>query len=408
MFRPLAYTKTFALIAVAGLAVTLVPALCTIFIRGRLRSELENPLIRSVIEVYRPVLSYLMDRPVALVWVLGITFLLGLAPLGNRPIFLATLFLAMVATAILPKRRLTALVAPASLLVVALVADQTMTPLGREFITAGEARAGRRIHRADVGNEIGVISKRDHLVLCRFPEVDMVVGKAGRAETPTDPAPMDMIETMVNFRPRELWPRRKLKTADAKIQARAVCDALVVRSVIAAPNTAAERDALVDQAVASALPLFDAVSREYAYHRNQDMTRGTQGISPTSMNPSEPEEARVVVPWREHIARLDLELITRSAPIFTRLALEQLLERATIIDKSVSEFREAYARVRAANLETALRPHQPAPGGPSSSRDDRQVGVDPARRAQPTLPCNSRLGSRAASAGRFVEIVVTS
>ncbi len=57
------------------------------------------------------------------------------------------------------------------------------------------------------------------MVLCRFPEVDMVVGKAGRAETPTDPAPMDMIETMVNFRPRELWPRRKLRVAEARFRA---------------------------------------------------------------------------------------------------------------------------------------------------------------------------------------------
>ena len=64
--------------------------------------------------------------------------------------------------------------------------------------------------------------KARDMVLCRFPEVDMVVGKAGRAETPTDPAPMDMIETMVNFRPREFWPRRKLRAADAEIQGRAV------------------------------------------------------------------------------------------------------------------------------------------------------------------------------------------
>ncbi len=80
MFRPLAYTKTLALVSAALLAITLVPALCTILIRGRLRSEQENPLIRSVIEVYRPVLSYLMDRPTALAWVLGFTFLLGFAP----------------------------------------------------------------------------------------------------------------------------------------------------------------------------------------------------------------------------------------------------------------------------------------------------------------------------------------
>ncbi len=54
--------------SVAVLAITLVPALCTLFIRGRLRSERENPLVRGVIEVYRPVLSYLMDRPAALAW----------------------------------------------------------------------------------------------------------------------------------------------------------------------------------------------------------------------------------------------------------------------------------------------------------------------------------------------------
>ena len=134
MFHPLAYTKTFALVAVAGLAITLVPALCTVVIRGRLRSEMENPLIRSVIEVYRPVLSYLMDRPAALAWVLGGTFLFG-TPLGARPAFLATLFTAIVATALLSQRWLTAVAGVASLLIVALVADQTMPLLAREFMT---------------------------------------------------------------------------------------------------------------------------------------------------------------------------------------------------------------------------------------------------------------------------------
>ena len=65
------------------------------------------------------------------------------------------------------------------------------------------------VPRASVTQSADDLKARD-MVLCRFPEVDMVVGKAGRAETPTDPAPMDMIETMVNFRPREFWPRRKL------------------------------------------------------------------------------------------------------------------------------------------------------------------------------------------------------
>ena len=130
MFHPMAYTKTFALGAVAVLAITLVPALCTIFIRGKLRSELDNPLIRGVIEVYRPVLSYLIDQPAALAWVLGVTFLLGFVPLGSRPATLATLFLAMASTALLAKRSIWAVVLPMSLVTVALVADQSMKPLG--------------------------------------------------------------------------------------------------------------------------------------------------------------------------------------------------------------------------------------------------------------------------------------
>src|SRR5262249_19500206 len=81
MFRPLAFTKSFALAAVAVLAVTLVPALCTVFIRGRLRRETDSWLVRGVVQVYRPVLDYFLDRPAGLVWLVAVTFLAGLAPL---------------------------------------------------------------------------------------------------------------------------------------------------------------------------------------------------------------------------------------------------------------------------------------------------------------------------------------
>ena len=73
MFRPLAFTKTFALASVSILAITLVPALCTIFIRGRLRREEASPLVRGVIEVYRPALAYSLRAPGVLTWVLGVT-----------------------------------------------------------------------------------------------------------------------------------------------------------------------------------------------------------------------------------------------------------------------------------------------------------------------------------------------
>jgi len=85
MFRPLAVTKSLALLAVAVLAITLVPALCSLLIRGRLRGELASPIVRGVVEVYRPVLGYLMNRPAALAWVIGLTFVVGLTPVGSRP-----------------------------------------------------------------------------------------------------------------------------------------------------------------------------------------------------------------------------------------------------------------------------------------------------------------------------------
>jgi Cu(I)/Ag(I) efflux system membrane protein CusA/SilA len=358
MFHPMAYTKTFALGAVAVLAITLVPALCTIFIRGKLRSELDNPLIRGVIEVYRPVLSYLIDQPAALAWVLGVTFLLGFVPLGNRPATLAILFLAMASTALLAKRWVWAVVLPMSLVTVALVADQSMKPLEREFMAPLDEGMVMdmpiTVPRASVTESLDDLKARD-MVLCRFPEVDMVVGKAGRAETPTDPAPMDMIETMVNFRPRELWPRRKLRVADAMEEARSVYDSLVTHDVIGEPSSAVERDALIEQSATAALVLFDAASREFAYHRYQEILGETGGISPTSIKAPSPEEARVLATWQRHVETVDQELLTRAAPLFTRLAMEQLLDRGKVTNPSVEIHHKEAARVRAAGIAAATR-----------------------------------------------------
>ncbi len=308
MFHPLAYTKTFALAAVAVLAITLVPALCTVFIRGRLRSEAENPLVRGVIEVYRPVLSFLLDRPAVMAWILGATFLLGFAPLGNRAVFLGLLGLGMIATTMLAATRRGALLGPASLLVIALAADRSMTPLGREFLTPLDEGMVMdmpiTVPRASVAESVDDLKARD-MVLCRFPEVDMVVGKAGRAETPTDPAPMDMIETMVNFRPRAFWPSRKLHAEDARRHASEVLDAMVARGVVAPLPDAGERTRLLQEATDAAIVRFDAASREFAYHRNQEVVRESSGISPSSLHPSDPAEARLVPRWRRHVEQLD-------------------------------------------------------------------------------------------------------
>jgi Cu(I)/Ag(I) efflux system membrane protein CusA/SilA len=359
MFHPLAFTKSFALLAVAGLAITIVPALCSLLIRGRLRSEMENPLVRGVIEVYRPVLSYLMDNPVVLAWVLGLTFLLGFAPLGHRPIFLATLFLAQVLTALLARRRWTRVLAPVSLFFVALVADQTMQPLAREFMTPLDEGMVMdmpiTVPRASVTESLDDLKARD-MILCRFPEVDMVVGKAGRAETPTDPAPMDMIETMVNFRPREFWPRRKLQPGHAERQARAVLDALLAANLMDPPEQPGDRETLIRDATEAALPLFDATMREYAYQRNQEVVRQS-GPSPTSIHPADLTEARLVPIWQAHLAALDGELLDRAAPVFTRIVMEQLLARAPAVAPEVAAHLQNLKQVRTRSLALALRSH---------------------------------------------------
>ncbi len=73
------------------------------------------------------------------------------------------------------------------------------------------------VPRASVTQAADDLKARDAL-LRGFPEVESVIGKAGRADTPTDPAPLDMVETFVNFRPKELWPKRVLKFNDAAKQ----------------------------------------------------------------------------------------------------------------------------------------------------------------------------------------------
>jgi Cu(I)/Ag(I) efflux system membrane protein CusA/SilA len=382
MFRPLAYTKSFALLAVAVLAVTLVPALCSIFIRGRLRSEMDNPLVRSVIEVYRPVLSYMLDHPVVLAGLVGATFLLGLAPLGNRTTFLTTLFVAITATTVLARRRTVMILAPVCLLVFALVIDQNVTPLGYEFMVPLDEGMVMdmpiTVPRASVSESVDDLKARD-MVLCRFPEVDMVVGKAGRAETPTDPAPLDMIETMVNFRPRSFWPRRRLRRPDARRQAVDALDALAGLRIINAPSRGADRDRLLDEAVDATLSLFDVVMREYASQRNRELVRRSGGLSPTSIRPSDPEEARLVPLWYEHVRQLDSELIDRGAAVYSRLILEALLSRAEVTDGSVAGYIAERRRIRAqgvANLAAAAA-RGPAPGSSSGGHHHHHAAAEP-------------------------------
>src|SRR4051794_1935901 len=225
MFHPLAYTKTFALVGVAILSITLVPALIPIFLKGRIKSEDENWLVRTMIEIFKPMLAWLMDRTTLVCW----------------------LFVVIVGCGYLASTR-----------------------LGREFMPDLDEGTimdmPTTVPRASVTQSGDDLRVRD-AVLRGFPEVYQVVGKAGRAETPTDPAPLDMIETVVNLRGRELWPKRKLRFEDALDQTRAVLTALEGKGLIRKAGSPEEREGLANDVTMTVTTHLDEVLRDLAVMR---------------------------------------------------------------------------------------------------------------------------------------------
>ncbi|MBI3467160.1 MAG: efflux RND transporter permease subunit [Planctomycetes bacterium] len=190
------------------------------------------------------------------------------------------------------------------------------------------------VPRASVTQSADDLMARD-MVLCRFPEIDMVMGKAGRAETATDPAPMDMIESMVSFRPPELWPKRRLRAADAERQTRAVLTALVGKQLIEPPPDRSAFDALVSDATSAAQSSFDAVMREVAWHKNEEFGERL-GRQPT--------QHRAL--WRGHLEKLNDELLDRAPATYTRLVTDELLARATVTDAKLDAILEEQRRQR--------------------------------------------------------------
>jgi copper/silver efflux system protein len=174
LFAPLAYTKTYAMAAAAGLAVTLVPVLMGYLIRGRIPDEHRNPINRGLVAVYRPLLTRVLAHP---------RVVLGVAAL------------VLVATAY-PVLKL---------------GGEFMPPLDEgDLLYMPSALPG-----ISAGKVSELLQQTDRLIKT-VPEVASVFGKAGRAETATDPAPLEMFETTIQFKPREQW--RPGMTPDALVQ----------------------------------------------------------------------------------------------------------------------------------------------------------------------------------------------
>jgi len=166
LFTPLAYTKTFAMFAAAILSITLAPPLMVLLLKGRFRTEATNPVSRVLVAVYRPIARVVVRYRVVVV-ALATVLMIGTVPIFQR---LGSEFMP-------PLDEGTLLVMP------------TTFP----GIAIEEARRALQ---------------RQNQTIKGFAEVASVHGKAGRAETATDPAQLDMIETVITLRPREEWPTR--------------------------------------------------------------------------------------------------------------------------------------------------------------------------------------------------------
>jgi len=163
LFSPLAFTKTYAMAAAAGLSITLVPVLMGYFIRGKIKPEHENPVNRVLTNIYRPFINFALDKPIAIL----------------------VFAVAMIGLAYIP-----------------------MTKIGSEFMPDLDEGDLMYMPTTFPGISIGkaqqILQQTDKLIKT-VPEVKRVFGKIGRAETATDPAPLTMIETTIQFKPRSEW-----------------------------------------------------------------------------------------------------------------------------------------------------------------------------------------------------------
>ena len=163
LFKPLVYTHTFALAAAALLSVTLVPVLMILFIRGRILPERKNPVNRALIWLYRPIID-----------------------------------------AVLRYRKLTIILAVAALA----VSIYPVTRIGSEFMPT--LNEGTLLYMpvslpSMSITKAGELIQLQDKIIKSFPEVESVFGKAGRADTATDPAPIEMFETIINLKPEDTW-----------------------------------------------------------------------------------------------------------------------------------------------------------------------------------------------------------
>jgi len=181
LFHPLAFTKTFAMVGSTLIAVTLVPVLCTYLIRGHLRREEANPVMHFLQRIYRPVLAWALRHRITTLAVAGALFVGALA-------------------------------------LAATIGSEFMPPLDEEtamFMPITDPSISL--------TKASDILRQQDRIIAQDPAVESVVGKIGRADTSTDPAPINMTETIITLKPHSQWPagtskEEILQRLDAKLR----------------------------------------------------------------------------------------------------------------------------------------------------------------------------------------------
>jgi len=163
LFSPLAFTKTYTMAAAAALSVTLVPVLMGLLVRGRIPREASNPLNRFLMRIYRPALEAVLRFPKATLGIAAVVLAMTAIPLAH-------------------------------------VGGEFMPPLDEgDLLYMPSALPGLSVSKATE-----LLQQTDRLIKT-VPEVERVFGKAGRADSATDPAPLEMFETTIQFKPRDQW-----------------------------------------------------------------------------------------------------------------------------------------------------------------------------------------------------------
>ena len=290
MFKPLAFTKTFAMAAAALIAVTVIPTLMGFFVRGKTPREDSNPINRFVIWLYTPCIRF---------------------ALRHKLLSMAGAFL-LLAITIVP-----------------------WTKIGSEFMPP--LREGDALAMPTTLPGISITEARRTLqiqdqLLAQFPEAKVVLGKIGRASTPTDPAPLSMVETHISLRPEEDWPKRLIEKGFLEGVAADMLHALQSGDSLNAAGRELEVATIAEQAEGMTRAEVDRQTRmELVAALNAGMKKLREGLEAhreAAIERGEPvrsrfSEEQLEDRWAGDLLRLQMERIRPRIPgrIVERLSL---------------------------------------------------------------------------------------